>query len=97
MKEKAARTRLDLLLVERKLAESPEKAAAVILAGEVQVDGQRLDKAGTLVARAAKIEVASRHQKYVSRGGHKLFGTHGVCSFPVLKTECKLSSHGHPD
>ena len=74
MKEKAARTRLDLLLVERKLAESPEKAAAVILAGEVQVDGQRLDKAGTLVARAAKIEVASRHQKYVSRGGFKLEG-----------------------
>lgn len=74
MKEKPVRQRLDLLLVERKLAESPEKAAAMILAGEVLVDGNRCDKAGMPVAGDAKIEIASRHQKYVSRGGFKLEG-----------------------
>jgi len=74
MKDKPARKRLDLLLVERKLAESPEKAAAIILAGEVLVDGKRGDKAGMPVPSDAKIEVATRHQKYVSRGGFKLEG-----------------------
>ena len=74
MKEKPVRQRLDLLLVERKLAESPEKATAMILAGEVQVDGRRGDKAGMPVSSDAKIEIASRHQKYLSRGGLKLEG-----------------------
>lgn len=74
MKGKPARKRLDLLLVERKLAESREKAAAMILAGEVRVDGKREDKAGMPVADDAKIAVASRHPKYVSRGGFKLEG-----------------------
>ncbi len=74
MKEKPARRRLDLLLVERKLAESPQKAAAMILAGEVRVDGRREDKAGMPVSSDATIEVASRHAKYVSRGGFKLEG-----------------------
>jgi 23S rRNA (cytidine1920-2'-O)/16S rRNA (cytidine1409-2'-O)-methyltransferase len=74
MKDKPARKRLDSLLVERKLAESREKAAAMILAGEVLVDGKRGDKAGTTVTSDAKIEVVSRHQKYVSRGGFKLEG-----------------------
>src|SRR5690349_21241765 len=74
MKQKPVRQRLDVLLVDRRLAESPEKAAAMILAGEVQVDGRRADKAGTPFANDAKIKVASRHQKYVSRGGFKLEG-----------------------
>lgn len=74
MKDKRARKRLDLLLVERKLAESCEKAGAMILAGEVLVDGKRGDKAGMPVPSDAKIRVASRHQKYVSRGGFKLEG-----------------------
>jgi len=74
MKGKPARKRLDLVLVERKLAESREKAAAMILAGEVRVDGKREDKAGMPVAVDGKIEVASRHPKYVSRGGFKLEG-----------------------
>ena len=74
MKDKPARKRLDVLLVERKLAESPEKAVAMILAGEVLVDGKRGDKAGMPVPSDAKIEVAARHQKYVSRGGFKLEG-----------------------
>ena len=74
MKPKPVRERLDLLLVERGLAESPERAGALILAGEVEVDGRRADKAGTPFAANAKIKIVSRHQKYVSRGGFKLEG-----------------------
>lgn len=67
----AARRRLDHLLVERGLAESREKARALILAGEVRVNGQRVDKAGQAVTGDARIEVAAR-PRYVSRGGVKL-------------------------
>src|SRR5260221_14103889 len=74
MKPKASRKRLDLLLVERGCAGSPQKALAMILAGEVQVDGQRVEKAGMPVAEDARIEVISRVQKFVSRGGTKLEG-----------------------
>jgi 23S rRNA (cytidine1920-2'-O)/16S rRNA (cytidine1409-2'-O)-methyltransferase len=74
MKPKAARTRLDLLLVERGLAESSQKALALILAGEVCVDGKRVEKAGMPVPEDARIEVTSRTQKFVSRGGIKLEG-----------------------
>ncbi len=74
MKPKASRKRLDLLLVERGCAGSPQKAMAMILAGEVQVDGQRVEKAGMPVAEDARIEIISRMQKFVSRGGTKLEG-----------------------
>lgn len=74
MKPKPVRQRLDLLLVERGLAESPEKAGALILAGEVEVDGKRADKSGTPFPSKAKIKIVSRHQKYVSRAGFKLEG-----------------------
>ena len=74
MKPKPVRQRLDLLLVERGLAESAEKAGALILAGEVEVDGHRANKAGTPFPCNAKIKIISRHQKYVSRGGFKLEG-----------------------
>jgi 23S rRNA (cytidine1920-2'-O)/16S rRNA (cytidine1409-2'-O)-methyltransferase len=74
MKPKAGRTRLDLLLVERGLAESSQKAQGMILAGEVHVDGNRVDKAGMPVSDHARIEVTSRTQKFVSRGGIKLEG-----------------------
>ena len=74
MKPKAGRKRLDLLLVQRGFAGSPQKAMAMILAGEVQVDGQRVEKAGMPVAEDARIEVISRVQKFVSRGGTKLEG-----------------------
>ncbi len=74
MKPKASRKRLDLLLVERGCAESAQKALAMILAGEVQVDGQRVQKAGMPVSEEARIEITSRLQKFVSRGGVKLEG-----------------------
>src|SRR6266853_4837858 len=74
MKPRAARTRLDLLLVERSFADSPQKAMAMILAGEVQVEGHRAEKAGMPVAKDAHIEIISRAQKFASRAGVKLEG-----------------------
>ena len=69
MPPKSPRKRLDLLLVERGLAESRQKAQAMILAGEVTIDAKRAEKAGQPVAENAHIEVHSRLQKYASRGG----------------------------
>lgn len=74
MKPKSRRIRLDALLAERGLVESSQKALAMILAGEVRVDGKRIDKAGLSVAEDARIEITSRLQKYVGRGGIKLEG-----------------------
>jgi 23S rRNA (cytidine1920-2'-O)/16S rRNA (cytidine1409-2'-O)-methyltransferase len=74
MNDKPRRKRLDVLLVERGLAESRQKAQAMILAGEIKVDRKRAAKAGVNVAEFAHIEVHSRTQKYVSRGGFKLEG-----------------------
>jgi 23S rRNA (cytidine1920-2'-O)/16S rRNA (cytidine1409-2'-O)-methyltransferase len=74
MNAKAERKRLDLLLVERGLAESRHKAQAMILAGEVEVDRRPAEKAGSLVPETAHIGVHSRLQKYASRGGLKLEG-----------------------
>ena len=74
MKPKAGRQRLDHLLVERGLAETLAKAAAMVLAGEVHVDGRRAEKAGMQVARNSQVVVASRQQKYASRAGIKLEG-----------------------
>lgn len=64
--------RLDVLLVKNGLAASREKAKAVIMAGSVFVDGQREDKAGTMIDEKAEITVKGNQLKYVSRGGLKL-------------------------
>ena len=65
--------RLDVLLVERRLADSREKAKAVIMTGNVFVNGQREDKAGTTFdEEKAQIEIKGHTMKYVSRGGYKL-------------------------
>jgi 23S rRNA (cytidine1920-2'-O)/16S rRNA (cytidine1409-2'-O)-methyltransferase len=74
MKAKPARKRLDVLLVERGLAESLQKARAMILAGEVWIGGTRAEKAGASVSENGRIDIASRAQKYASRGGIKLEG-----------------------
>ena len=74
MKTRQQRTRLDDLLVARGLADSSHKAQAMILAGEVSVNGARETKSGTAVAQDAVLEVNSREQKYASRGGFKLEG-----------------------
>lgn len=64
--------RLDVLLVRHGLAASREKAKAVIMAGSVFVNGQREDKAGTMIDEKAEITVKGSQLKYVSRGGLKL-------------------------
>jgi 23S rRNA (cytidine1920-2'-O)/16S rRNA (cytidine1409-2'-O)-methyltransferase len=67
------KTRLDRLIVDRGLAESREKAQALIMAGEVRVNGQKAAKPGQAVESDCKIEMLSR-PPYVSRGGYKLAG-----------------------
>lgn len=67
-----AKERLDILLVERGLAGSRERAKRMIMAGEVLVDGQKIDKAGTTVKPEAEIRLLGHDIPYVSRGGLKL-------------------------
>ena len=64
--------RLDVLLVKRNLAESREKAKAIIMSGNVFVEGQREDKAGSTFPEEVHIEVKGSKLPYVSRGGLKL-------------------------
>lgn len=64
--------RLDVLLVSRKLAESREKAKSIIMAGDVFVNGQREDKAGSSFDIMSEITIKGNTLKYVSRGGLKL-------------------------
>lgn len=64
--------RLDLLLVERNLVESREKAKAIIMSGNVFVNSQREDKAGSMFDSLSEIEIKGNTLKYVSRGGLKL-------------------------
>lgn len=67
------RERLDVLVMERQLAATLAQATGLILAGEVLVDGERVDKVGTAVSRNAKITLKTS-QPYVGRGGLKLAG-----------------------
>ena len=64
--------RLDVLMVQRNLAESREKAKALSMSGRVYVNGQKEDKAGTSFEETVQIEVRGSTLKYVSRGGLKL-------------------------
>lgn len=73
--------RLDILLCEKGLAESRQKAQAVIMAGDVYVGGQKADKAGMAVEENAEIEVRGG-LRYVSRGGLKLEKAMGT--FPIV-------------
>ncbi len=66
------KTRLDIVLTEKGLAESREKAKAIIMAGIVYVDNQKCDKAGTLISPEQTVEVRGKALPYVSRGGLKL-------------------------
>ena len=64
--------RLDVLLVEKGYAPSREKAKAIIMSGNVYVNGQKEDKAGTMFPENCPLEVRGSTLKYVSRGGLKL-------------------------
>ena len=73
--------RLDVLLAERGLQESRQKAQAVIMSGEVFVNGQRVDKPGTAVAGDALVEIRGGTLPFVSRGGLKL--EKAMRAFPI--------------
>ena len=79
--------RLDVLLVEQGLCPSREKAKTVIMCGDVYVNGQKEDKAGTMFdPEKVKIEVRGEKLKYVSRGGLKLEKALQV--FPIDLKDC---------
>jgi 23S rRNA (cytidine1920-2'-O)/16S rRNA (cytidine1409-2'-O)-methyltransferase len=80
--------RLDQLLYTRGLAPSRAHAQAVILAGDVYVAGDRVDKAGTLVADDAAVEVRGIDRPYVSRGGVKLAGALDTFALDVEGLRC---------
>ena len=79
------RQRLDTLLVEKGLVESREKARALILAGQVDVDGHGAAKAGTMVPVDADIRVTGPEHPWVSRGGIKL--AHALDAFQIDATD----------
>jgi 23S rRNA (cytidine1920-2'-O)/16S rRNA (cytidine1409-2'-O)-methyltransferase len=66
------KVRLDKLLLDRKLAPSRERAQALIFAGKILVNDQKIEKAGTSVDEAAEIRLLGEDLKFVSRGGLKL-------------------------
>ena len=64
--------RLDILLTEKKYFDSRAKAKSMIMLGKILVDGQKIEKAGTLISRDSKIEIIGKEMPFVSRGGFKL-------------------------
>ena len=76
-----SKQRLDVLLVEKGLCESREKAKALIMAGQVYVDGQKCDKAGENIDISKTPEIRGETLKYVSRGGLKL--EKALNTFPI--------------
>jgi 23S rRNA (cytidine1920-2'-O)/16S rRNA (cytidine1409-2'-O)-methyltransferase len=78
-----SKTRLDVALVERGLVPSRERAHALILAGQVKVDGAVISKAGTAVTTNAQVELVTPDHPYVGRGGVKLAHALDVFSIEV--------------
>lgn len=77
-----SKTRLDQLLLDRGLAPSRERARALIMAGQVLVDGRPATKAGASVDRTARVELAAPDHPYVGRGGLKL--AHALDTFRIV-------------
>jgi 23S rRNA (cytidine1920-2'-O)/16S rRNA (cytidine1409-2'-O)-methyltransferase len=71
---KPGKIRLDVLIVERGLAPSRERAQALLLAGNVLVNGQKMEKPGSQVATDARVQIIGEALRYASRGGLKLEG-----------------------
>lgn len=84
----AAKIRLDKLLVERGLAASRERAQALILAGRVLVEEQRVDKPGAPVGADAAVRMLGEDLRYVSRGGLKLEGALQAWGIDVTALHC---------
>jgi 23S rRNA (cytidine1920-2'-O)/16S rRNA (cytidine1409-2'-O)-methyltransferase len=66
--------RLDALLLDRGTSDSPQRARAMIMAGNIRVNGQPATKPGAMIAADARIEISGERQKYASRAGRKLEG-----------------------
>ena len=95
-----AKERLDALLVKRNLVQSRERAKTTIMAGLVLVDGQKVDKAGTMVKPEAEIRVLGNTLPYVSRGGLKLekaIREFGVSLRGKVAADIGASTGGFPD
>jgi 23S rRNA (cytidine1920-2'-O)/16S rRNA (cytidine1409-2'-O)-methyltransferase len=92
LKHSARKQRLDSLLVEKGLVESREKARALILAGQVNVDGHGAAKAGTMVPVDADVRVIGPEHPWVSRGGIKL--AHALDVFGVDATNAVVLDIG---
>ena len=88
MQEKVKKERLDVLLVEKGIAPSREKAKAVIMSGIVYVDGSKEDKAGAAFPVNVNIEVRGNTLKYVSRGGLKLEKAMQEFNISLKETVC---------
>ena len=85
---KQQKERLDVLLTKRALAESRQKAKAVIMSGDVFVNGQREDKAGSTFPEDVQIEIRGKQMKYVSRGGLKLEKAVDLWEVPLEGAVC---------
>src|SRR5262245_46931991 len=79
--DRMARVRLDQLLLDRQLAPSRERARALVLAGQVTVDGRSVTKAGTAVDDSADVALIAPDHPYVGRGGLKL--AHALETFQI--------------
>lgn len=95
-----SKTRLDVAMAAQGLAESRQKAQAIIMSGLVFVDGKRVDKCGAQIADTAVIEVRGKTLRYVSRGGLKL--EKAMQCFPltlqdVIAMDCGASTGGFTD
>jgi 23S rRNA (cytidine1920-2'-O)/16S rRNA (cytidine1409-2'-O)-methyltransferase len=86
--KKPGKERIDLLIVERALAPSRERAQALLLAGQVRVNGAKVDKAGTRITTDSRIEIAGETLRYASRGGLKLEGALADFSVTPLDRIC---------
>ena len=87
--------RLDVVMVERGLAESRQKAQAVIMAGQVFVDDQKVDKAGAPVTEGQNVEIRGKTLPYVSRGGLKLEKAMQLWPIGLHGAVCADSKTGH--
>jgi 23S rRNA (cytidine1920-2'-O)/16S rRNA (cytidine1409-2'-O)-methyltransferase len=85
---RAGKTRLDVLLTERGLAPSRERAQALLLAGQVRVNGVKMDKPGSRVVADARLEIVGGALRYSSRGGLKLEGALEDFKIPLEGAIC---------
>ncbi len=92
--------RLDNLLVKKKIARSRENAKAMVMAGIVEVEGERIDKPGRLVPFNAKLVIKEKYPPYVSRGGLKLEAAikeFGICVEGLTFVDVGASTGGFTD